>query len=263
MWLALEQSYPKGTEVELMAELDEENSSLQITAALKNDPSQKVSRSFSRGKQDEKISQRVEELINQLNEEASLTPKGVELVNQLAGDAVIAANSIFDENGEERPDRIAVAKQKLQELEAFASEDYDTAKFYRSEFQFLLDYCSQTLPVEQKQRIETLTSKLNDAIENYDLSGLQYLNGEAKSEYDNLSDSVQLVLASKSAVSRANQINPSQGKVMRDRFSRMVDAMNQGDGAEAERYFRELQPDLESYLDQDLPSGSVATGITR
>ncbi|QDZ40261.1 Hsp70 family protein [Euhalothece natronophila Z-M001] len=263
MWLALEQSYPKGTEVELIAELDEENSSLQITAALKNDPSQKVSRSFSRGKQDEKISQRVEELINQLNEEASLTLKGVELVNQLAGNAVIAANSIFDENGEERPDRLAVAEQKLQELEAFASEDYDTAKFYRSEFQFVLDYCSQMLPVEQKQRIETLSSKLNDAIENYNLSGLQYLNGEAKSEYDNLSDSVQLVLASKSAVSRANQINPSQGKVMTDRFSRMVDAMNQGNGAEAERCFRELQPDLETYLDQDLPSGSVATGITR
>jgi len=263
MWLALEASYPQGTEVLVTAELDEENSVLQITAALKNDPSQKVSRSFSRGKLDEKISQRVEEIINQLNEEQNLTAKGVEAANQLAGEVVIAANSILDEDGEIRKDRLALAEEKLKQLEAFASEDFDTAKFYRHQFRFVLEHCSQMLPIEQKQRLETLTSKLDDSIEHYDLSGIQYLNGEAKTEYDNLPDGVTLILASQSAIAHVHQINPSQARVMTGTFSRMIDAMDRGDGAEAERCFRELQPDLEKYLDQDLNTGSIATGITR
>ena len=262
MWLALEQSYPKGTEVSVNAELDEENSSLQITAALKNDPSQKVSRSFSRGKLDEKISQRVEEIINQLNEEQNLTAKGVEAANQLAGEVVIAANNIFDENGEILKDRLALTEEKLKELEAFASEDYDTAKFYLGEFRFVLENCSQMLPVEQKQRLETLMSHLDSAIAAYNLSGLQYLNGEAKTEFETLPDGVKLILASRSAIAHVHQINPSQAKVMVGTFSRMVDAMERGDGAAAERCFRELQPDLETYLDQDLTTANIATGIT-
>ncbi|NJK58427.1 MAG: Hsp70 family protein, partial [Pleurocapsa sp. SU_5_0] len=38
MWLALDKSYPQGTEVLVTAELDEKNGSLQTTAILKNDP---------------------------------------------------------------------------------------------------------------------------------------------------------------------------------------------------------------------------------
>jgi molecular chaperone DnaK len=182
---------------------------------------------------------------------------------ELAGEVVIAANSIFDDNGEMRQDRFDFAYKKLQDLEAFASEDYDTAKFYRSEFEFILDHCSQMLPVEQKQRIETLTSKLNDAIENHNLSALQYLNGEAKTEFDNLSDGVKLVLASRRGVAHAHQINPAHGDVMANTFGQMVEAIDRGDGAEADRCFRELQPDLETYLDQDLGTANIATGLTK
>jgi molecular chaperone DnaK len=49
LWIALDKAYPQGTEVLVTAELDEKNSSLQITAALKNNPSVRVSSSFSRG----------------------------------------------------------------------------------------------------------------------------------------------------------------------------------------------------------------------
>jgi molecular chaperone DnaK len=263
IWLALEESYPRGTEVEVIAELDEENSSLQITAALKNDPSQKVSRSFSRGKANEKISKQVEQIIDQLNQEGELTQKGVNKAQKLAGEVVIAANSIFDETGEMRQDRFDFTYKKLQELEAFASEDYDTAKFYRSEFEFILDHCSQMLPVEQKQRIETLTNKLNDAIDTHNLSALQYLNGEAKTEFDNLSDAVKLILMSRMGVTHAHQLNPAHGDVMANTFGRMVEAIDRGDGAEADRCFRELQPDLETYLDQDLATANIATGLTK
>lgn len=263
MWLALEESYPKGTEVLVTAELDEQNSSLQITAALNNDPSQKVSRSFSRGQKDEKISEQVEEIIQQLNQEECLTSTGVEAVNQLAGEVVIAANSVVDEKGEIRQDRLDLAEQKLKALEAFASEDYDIAKFYRAEFTFVLEHCSQMLPVEQKQRIETLTQKLDQGIETYDLSAIQYLNGEAKPEFDNLPDSIMLILASRRAIARAYQINPSQARVMSSQFNRMIEAMDRGDSGEADRCLRELQPDLEKYLDENLGTGSVATGITR
>ena len=49
MWLALDEAYPKGTEVLVTAELDEKNTALQITAALKNDPSIKSKLFFLTG----------------------------------------------------------------------------------------------------------------------------------------------------------------------------------------------------------------------
>jgi molecular chaperone DnaK len=84
MWLALDQPYPQGTEVLVTAELDEKNSSLQITAALKNNPSVKVSSSFSYGGEDENIAKKVEETIQQLNQEGRLTERGVQEVYRIA-----------------------------------------------------------------------------------------------------------------------------------------------------------------------------------
>lgn len=57
MWLGLDKAYPRGTEISVIMELDESQNGLSITASLKNNPAIRVSRTFSRGKADERIYQ--------------------------------------------------------------------------------------------------------------------------------------------------------------------------------------------------------------
>ena len=85
-------------------ELDEKNSELRMTATLKNDPSVRVSCTFSRGRSDEKIYQELEEAIAQLND-LNLTSVGVEEALRLAVPVVKLTNQIFDvRTGSERID---------------------------------------------------------------------------------------------------------------------------------------------------------------
>ncbi len=194
MWLALDEFYPQGTEVLVTVELDEQNSALQITAALKNDPSIKVSSSFSRGGRNEKIYKKVEEEIQKLNQEGNLTPIGVEKMNQIAGEVVRAANQILNEDGTTEIDRLEIAENKLKELEIFASDDYDSAKFFISSFKFATEECGDLLPDTQKERLERLTVSLEESIKENNLSAIQYLSDNAQQEYENLPDIIHLSL---------------------------------------------------------------------
>lgn len=102
IWLGLKQSYPRGTEVLVNLELDEKHSGLKMTATLKNAPSERVSRTFSRGGSDEKIYKELEETIAELNNQ-NLTPLGVEEALKLALPVVESANKIIDpDTGEQR-----------------------------------------------------------------------------------------------------------------------------------------------------------------
>ena len=50
---------------------------------------------------------------------------------------------------------------------------------------------------------------------------------------------------------------------MADKLSRMLSALKSSDGHEADRLWRELQPDVIHWLNQELPSGSIVTGLTQ
>ncbi|MGI0482910.1 Hsp70 family protein, partial [Geminocystis sp. CENA526] len=121
MWLTLDKSYPSGTEVDLMVELDEYNSALTMIACLKNNPSVKVSGSFSRGNQDEKIYLEVEKLISQVNQQNNLTKDEREKANQLAREIAKASNQIYL-NGVLQQDQLQVANDKLKDLQTFLSQ---------------------------------------------------------------------------------------------------------------------------------------------
>ncbi|MGF1481373.1 MAG: Hsp70 family protein, partial [Cyanophyceae cyanobacterium] len=244
MWLALDQPYPQGTEVLVTAELDEKNSSLQITAALKNNPSIRVSCSFSRGGEDEKIAQQVEQIIQDLNQEGQLTEKGVQEAYTLAGEAVDAANQTRNQNGQVQADRLDFAQEKLKELERFASEDYHLAQSYLSAFEFVLEECDFLLPDAQQQRIRSLCSQLEEAIATNNLSAIQKLSEDAQRELKNLPEPVKLILMCKDAISRAYQVAPTQANAMASKLSQIVAALKRQDGYEAERLFQELLVDM-------------------
>jgi molecular chaperone DnaK len=263
MWLALDQPYPRGTEVAVTVELDEKNSSLQITAALKNNPAVRVSCSFSRGGVDEEIAREVERTIAELNKAGNLTEKGVQTAYEIAGASISAANQIRGQDNKPQADRVAVAKTKLQELKTFASEDRDIARLFVREFEFITEHCGFMLPDAQKQRIESLTRQLQEAIATQNLSAMQKLTEDAEREAQNLPDEIRMLLVAKDAIAKAHSIDPTRANVMADKFSRLLHAMENGNGYEADRLWNELVPDIREYGDRQVSTGSIATGITR
>lgn len=50
---------------------------------------------------------------------------------------------------------------------------------------------------------------------------------------------------------------------MADKVGRMLEALKNREGREVERLLEELRPDVIHWLNQDLPTHSIATGLTR
>ncbi len=263
MWLALDQAYPKGTEVLVTAELDEKNGSLQITAALKNDPSVKVSASFSRGNADEEISRKVEARIAELNEEGELTETGAKRGYKIAGEVIRAANQIRDRDGRIKEDRLRVAQQKLQELEIFANDDHEIAKYFINEFEFALEYCDTVIEESQQRRLRKLIEELEKALASNNISALQKLAEDCQQEYENLPEMVTIILLSRRGIAKANQINPTHANLMTNKFANLLNSLKYGDSDQCVYILQELLPEIEPYLEQKLPTGNIYTGLTR
>ena len=265
MWLALPKSYPQGTEILVIAELDEKNGSLQSTAFLKNDPAVKVSCSLSTGGEDEIISREVEEIIQQLNKDGNLTEYGVKEAYRIAGETVKAANQIKSVDGHILKDRAIVAREKSQALKRFADDDYDAAEFYVRCLRFIAGECGFMLQVDLRQRLSTLCRNLENAIANYRKGEMQKLCEDARQELDNLPERVSLILACRNGVSRVHQIEPDKGRIMAGKLSQTIEAIRQEDEYEADRIFKDLTEDIRPYLDRDLPDGKniIVTGLTK
>lgn len=264
IWLALDRPYPKGTEVLITAELDEKNGALQITAALKNNPSIRVSAAFSYGGEDEKIAGEVEKIIQQLNHEGNLTEVGVQKVYEIAGEVIQATNQLRGEDGRVREDRRQIAKQKFNELEKIACDDYDIAAISIVDFEFVLAECSFMLPSDQKIRLQDLCAHLNIAIANSNLSAVQKLTEDANRERKNLLYPLELILACKGAIGQIYTVNPAQARVMVGKLTQIISALKRDDADEADRLFSELLPDLSQHLDEKVTTKtSIATGIRR
>lgn len=262
MWLALDRPYPKGTEILVTVELDEENNSLQMTAALKNNPQVKVSCSFSRGGVNEEISRQVEERIKQLNAAGNLTEIGVKRANEIAGEVVRSANQIYY-NGQVQRDRLNQAESKLKELEEFANDELDIAKIFIMRFELALEVCDQLIHEDQKYRLRNLVAQLQQALNSKNIASLQKLIEDSKREFDNLPDSVKLIVVIREEIGRIHHLNPSQAGGMEVKFNQLLNALQQGNGSQANSLLQELQAEIIPYLDRELPTGTIATGLTR
>lgn len=263
MWLGLDAAYPKGTEILVNLELDEKNSDLTMTATLKNDPSIKVSCTFSRGKPDEKIYRELEATIADLNSQ-ELTQLGVEEALKLAVPVVQSANQIIDyRTGTERTDLSTRAKASLQKLQVSMSRESLEAEYQMNECDRILKVCPFLIPQPQQERLQKLTQDLQTAINAYDLSRMESYSEDARRELKTLPDEVQLIQIGLMAIRQAKQVAPTQASAISDKLFRLLDELERGNAQEAERLWQELLPDIERWLNQKLPSNTIATGITR
>lgn len=263
IWLGLDKHYPKGTEVLVALELDEQIGDLCITAVLKNDPSIRISSSFSRGKADEKVYNDLAQVIEEINDRG-FTPKYMEEVSQQIVPIVRTANQILDhQTGREKPDIRRRAERELDELKFSFSQERNRAEFFVDTFDFLLGTCDFLMEPLQQNRLRNLREKLQSALDRNDQSGIDAYTEEANREMKSLPDLVQMVYICRLAIFNANHQNPTQARAMAEKLARMLSAMERGDGNEGERLWRELQPDIVHWIDQDLPTASIATGLSR
>jgi molecular chaperone DnaK len=263
MWLGLNHVYPRGTEILVNLELDEKNSDLKMTATLKNDPANKVSCTFSRGRADEKIYQELEFAIADVNNQ-DLTQLGVEEALKLAVPVVQSANEIIDpRTNEERIDIRDRARESLQKFQISMSKETLEAESLAIECDRLMTICPFLIPQPQQERLQKHSQELKTAIKAHDLSRMEAYSEDARRELNNLPDEAQLIQASLLAIRQARQIAPTQASVMCDKLYRLLDAMEKDKQQEADRLWQELQPDVQLWLNQELPSNIIATGISR
>jgi molecular chaperone DnaK len=228
MWLALDTEYPKGTEILVTTELNEQDNTLQITAVLKNNPAIRVSANFSRGEKDEQISTEVETLIDEFNESKKLTEYGAKKVTNLAREIIVASNQIRDYQGNIQSDRQKVAETSLKELRNLASEDLRLANFFLSDFECVRENCQMLLEDSQISRIKVLVSQLKSALQINNLSGIQKLVEDSNTEKENLPDVVWLILICNDCIARAFYLNPTHAHALTVKFQQMLSALEQG-----------------------------------
>ena len=254
IWLGLDQYYPSGTEILVNMELDEKSNALTIRATLKNDLSVSVSCTFSRGRSDEKIYRDLKQAIHELNS-LNLPAATVEEAMKLAVPVVKYASQIIDpRTGEERLELRDRAIDHLNKLRVFMSKERLDAEYLASECQRVVQLCGSLIPQEQQQRLQKLATQLKKAIEDNNESAIQSLSEDAKRELSNLPDEVNLIGACRMAISQAHATEPTKARAMADKLSRMVSALEDKNGCEAERLWRELQPEVSHWLERELSS---------
>ncbi|MBD2293500.1 Hsp70 family protein [Anabaena sphaerica FACHB-251] len=263
MWLGLDEKYPAGTEIQVNLELDEQNNDLRMTATLKNDPYVRVSCIFSRGRADEKIYQELEAAIEEINHQ-NLTAFGVEEALKLAVPVVQSANQIINPiTGEERSDLRDIAGENLKKFQINMSSERLEAESLVTECDRILKLCDFMLLKPQQERLQNLSEELQSAIDTNNFSGMQYHAEEARRELNKLPEEVQVIQACILAIQQARVIAPTAANALSDKLSRLLMAIKHGDISEAERLLIELQPEVQHWLTQNLPSNSIVTGLTR
>ncbi|OKH54076.1 molecular chaperone Hsp70 [Calothrix sp. HK-06] len=263
MWLGLEQKYPAGTEIQVYLELDEKNSDLGITAHLKNDPSVKVSCTFSRGRSDEKIYRELEEAIARLNDQ-NLTALGVENALTLAIPVVQLANQIIEPiTGEERVDLRERAVKNLEKFQVSMSNVRLEADSLIQDSEQIVELCGFLIPQQQQERLEKHCTELKDAVTSNNLYKMESKTQDLRREFENLPDEVKLIDACLFAIRQAKRVDPTQANAMIEKLMRMLAAMEKGDEHEAERLWNSLQPDIQRWIDSELPSNTIVTGLKR
>ncbi len=263
IWLSLDKKYPPGTEIVVYLELDEKNSDLQMMATLKNKPTVNVSCLFSRGRADEKIYKELEEVIAELNNQ-DLTAFGVEEAMKLAVPVVQSANQIINpRTGEERHDLRDRAGDNLKKFQVSMSPERLEAETLINECDRILKHAGFIIPQPQQERLQKLSQELQTAININNLSKMQFQSEETRQELSNLPDEVKLIRVCFQAINQAYAIAPTQANAMYDRLAQMLTAMKNDDGHEAELLWKELEPDVKHWLDQELPTNVIVTGLTR
>lgn len=263
MWLPIATNHPKGTEILVTLELDEKMSDLKIMAVLKNDPTVKVSSSFSRGGVDEKMNDSIDLLIQDVNDRR-LSKSLVDDVRQQVARIMTITNRMMDpDTGNVREDLQEQAQEKLHELENAVSDDYLSANYWTYECQYIADSYHFLLHPAQRDRLQTVSKDLRNAVNTRHISKIQNLTIEAQKEYEMLPDTVNNLIACRAAIARASQSDAQRSQAMTDQKDRFLSALQREDRAMADERWRELLPEVQYWLNQDFKTGYIYTDLSK
>ncbi|NEP47142.1 MAG: Hsp70 family protein, partial [Okeania sp. SIO2H7] len=262
MWMDLGQAYPRGTEVLVTLDLDEQNNDLQITAVLKNDPSVRISSNFSRGGSDESINQSVVQVIESVNSQG-FTQGGINQVTEQVRTVIQATQHIRDpETGQERVDKRDAAQNALDKLSTSVSEDRVDAEGMADEFELLLDLCEFAIPSEQKRRMRDLLTKLRSAIDRNDAEAMKEALTQARYEMEQFPQAVRIVQICRMAIQQAHANGSPDARIMLEKMGQMLDAIK-NESPMADRHWQDLQPMVRRWIAQDVPTAAIATGLVQ
>jgi len=193
-----------------------------------------------------------------------LTKLGVAAATEKISMIVKSANRIIDEKtGEVRPDMRQSAREELDDLKKTMSNERLDAELYIGEIAMMIRVCGDLIPVAQTQRMQKLSQELQDAINQNSISGMEYASERAVQELKNLPDRVQLISLCMMGIRRANQVNPSESRVMADKLDRLLGAMKNNQDMEVSRIAQDLFPMVDRYVDGAMPSTAISTGLSR
>lgn len=217
----------------------------------------------SRGGQDEAFNREIAEILHSLNEEGELTEYGAKAINSVAGKALLASNRIRTLEGTYQSEYRIQAEAKLKELRSLTSESRSEASGLLNDIKFIVQNCAEMLDPGHTIRLKRLQGELETTIKNHDDVQIEFLVSEANQEMRLLPDEVNLLLAYREAVARANRVNPTHGRVMISKFGQMLLALKEGHNSTANMLMIELKDDVQYYLDQQLPTSIIATRLTQ
>jgi molecular chaperone DnaK len=261
MWLPIATSHPQGTEILVTLELDEQMGDLKIMAVLKNDPTTKVSSAFSRGGVDEKINDAIDQLIHEVNDR-QLSSGLVDDIRQQVSRLMTITNRMMDpETGAVREDLREQAQTKLQDLENAISDDYLWANHWSYECQYIADSYHFVIHPAQQERLRNISTNLRNALNTHNVSGIQNLNLEARQEYELLPERAQQIEACRRAISRASQTDIQRAQWIVDQKDRFMSALQREARSSADERWRELLPEVQYWLNQDVKTGYIQTEL--
>jgi molecular chaperone DnaK len=263
MWLPIATTHPKGTEILVTLELDEQMSDLKIMAVLKNDPTVKVSSLFSRGGIDEKINDAIDTLIQEVNTR-NLANSIVDDIRQQVSRLMTITNCMMDpETGTVREDLKEQAQEKLQHLENAVSEDYLWANHWMYECRYMADTYHFVIHPAQQERLRHISTNLLNAVNAKNVSGLQKLNAEAQQEYELLPEIAQQIQACRRAIDRASEQDRKRAQWIVDQKDRFVAALQQNDRTQADEQWRLMLPEIQYWLNQEVKTGYIQTELAK
>ncbi len=261
MWLPLRKNYSKGTEIMVTLELDEHVGYLQISAVLKNDPTVKVSSSFSRGGTDEKLNEDIEQMIQDINTR-QYEKDWVDGFSQKVGQIVELINGSVDQRtGNERKDLSERAREQYQALKKSTSEERMLTEFWVYECEFLVQTYRFLVPAHQQERLLALAQDLRNALASENVSGMQMGVEEVRREMANLPREIQNIQACRDAIYIANRMSPQQGGQMEDLKEAMVAASREGNRQEADKNWQKLLPLVQHWLQQKVQKGEMLVDV--
>jgi molecular chaperone DnaK len=263
MWLSLPKSYPAGTEVTVMLELDEQTSSLQFSAFLRQDPSVRVSSSFSRGRADERIYRQIAEIIEQSNDQ-NLDKEELQALNRQIAPIVETANQTIDpRTGQERPDLFQKAEAAISKLKRDSATDRRNADTWANYCDYLVSAYSFLMPPAQIDRLKALSLTLRDALHRNDSSQMDATCEAAAQENQALPEWLLRIRYCEVAIYNIRQIKPTQVSIMQSQKEKLVAALRAEDLATAEQIWYALQIEANQWIDRAAPVGTIERGLQR